>query len=140
MSSFLLLWRYTVIFCSKTWITLLSHELGVLIIWPSRQQIRKTLPECSQKFYRKCRTIIDCTEIFTETPSSLEAHNLLWCAYKHHTTNKILVCIAINGAISCIWKAYGGRSSDVHIVHSSGFLKIIERYDQIMADQGFTIN
>ena len=53
-----------------TWTKLLSHELDVLIIWPSRQQIRKTLPECFQKLYPKSRTIVDCTEIFKEKPSS----------------------------------------------------------------------
>ena len=74
-----------------TWIRLISHELGFLIIWPSRQEIRNTLPKCFQKFYPKCRTIIDCTEIFRETPSSQEAHYLLWSDYKHHATIKILV-------------------------------------------------
>ena len=88
-----------------TWIKLLSHEVGVLIIWPLCQQTTKTLPECFQKLYPKCHTIIDCTDIFTETPGSLEAHNLLWSNYKHRTTIKILVCITSNGAISWAPKA-----------------------------------
>ena len=82
-----------------TWIKLLLYEVGILIIWPSRQQITKTLPECFQKSYPKYCTIIDSTEIFTETPSSLEAHIILWSDYKHHTTIKISLCITPNGAI-----------------------------------------
>ena len=28
-----------------TWVKLLSKQLGVLVIWPSKSQIRKTLPQ-----------------------------------------------------------------------------------------------
>ena len=122
-----------------TWIKLLSKELSVLIIWPSRQQIKKTLPSCFEKLYPKTRTIIDCTEVFTETPSALDTHCLLWSDYKHHTTIKFLVCITPNGVISWVSPSYGGRASDIHIVRTSGFLNIIEPYDQIMADRGFKI-
>lgn len=87
----------------------------------------------------KCYTIIDCTEIFTETPSSLKAHNLFWSDYKLYTTIKILVCITPNCAISWVSKAYGGHKNDVHIVRTCGFLNIIKPYDQIMADQRFKI-
>ena len=69
-----------------TWIKLLSKELGVLIVWPSKGQVRRTLPDCFKKLYPNVRVIIDCTEIFTETPSSLEVQCLLWSEYKHHTT------------------------------------------------------
>ena len=72
-----------------TWIKLLSKQLSVLIIWPSRQQVKKTLPSCFEKLYPKTRTI-NCTEVFTETPSALDTHCLLWSDYKHHTTIKFL--------------------------------------------------
>ncbi|XP_066920205.1 uncharacterized protein [Clytia hemisphaerica] len=124
-----------------TWIKLMSKELGVLIIWPSKEQIAKTLPKCFKKFhqYKKTRTIIDCTEVFTETPSSLESHCLLWSDYKHHCTIKFMVCITPNGSVSWISPAYGGRTTDVHIVRNSGFLKLLEPYDLVMADRGFKI-
>ena len=47
----------------NTWIQLLSKQLGVLIIWSSKSQARKTLAQCFNKLYPKVRTIIDCTEI-----------------------------------------------------------------------------
>ena len=47
-----------------TWIKLMSKELSVLIVWPSRQhvQVKKTLPSCFRKLYPKVRCIIDCFE------------------------------------------------------------------------------
>ena len=35
--------------------------------------------------------------------------------------------------------AYGGRATDIFIVHDSGFLYLIESYDEVMADRGFKI-
>ncbi|CAH3022025.1 unnamed protein product [Porites evermanni] len=54
------------------------HELSVLIVWPSRQQVKKTLPSCFRKLYPKVRCIIDCFECFTETPSGLDLAATLW--------------------------------------------------------------
>ena len=87
-----------------TLIKLLSKELPVLVIWPSRRQIRATLPECFKKLFPKTRTKIDCTEVFTDTPSSLDVQACLWSDYKHHCT------ITTNGAVSWISPVYGGRS------------------------------
>ena len=55
----------------------LSKELSVLIIWPSARQIKSMLPNCYKKLYPKVRIIIDCTEVFTETPSSLDVQACL---------------------------------------------------------------
>ena len=122
-----------------TWIKLMSKELSVLIVWPSRQQVKKTLPCCFRKLYPKVRCIIDCFECFTETPSGLDLAATLWSEYKHHYTFKVLVAITPNGAISYVSSCYGGRASDVFIVRNSGFLNMIEPYDEIMADRGFKI-
>ena len=60
--------------CTK----LLLKDFTCLIIWPSKQQINATLPICFKKMYPKTRVIIDCTDIFVQTPSSLEVQSLLW--------------------------------------------------------------
>ena len=99
----------------NTWTNLLSKEFSVLVIWPSRSQIRATLPECF-KLSPKTRTNIDCTEVFMDTPSSLDVQACLWSDYKHHCTIKFLACITANGAVSWVSAVYGGRSSDIHIV------------------------
>ena len=122
-----------------TWIKLMSKELRYLIIWPSKGQVFATLPDAFKKLYPKVRVIIDCTEVYLETPSSLEVQANLWSDYKHHCTSKFLVAITPNGAISWISSTYGGRTSDVYIVRNSGFLDLLEPYNRVMSGRGFKI-
>ena len=122
-----------------TWVHLLSAELRPLIAWPSRGKLRRELPDCFKRLYPKVRTIIDCSEIFFDTPSALDVQACLWSDYKHHCTAKFLVAITPNGSISWLSPLYGGRASDIHIVRNSGFLDILEPGDQVMADRGFKI-
>ena len=98
-----------------------------------------TLPECFKRSYPKVRTVIDCTEVFLETPSSLEVQALLWSESKHHCTFRFLVAITPNGALSWASPCYGGRTTDIYIVQDSGFLDILKPYDTVMADCGFKI-
>ena len=93
-----------------TWVKLLSKEFGCLIICPSKGQICATPPVCFKNIYLKTKVIINCTEMFAQTPSSLEVQSLLWSEYKHHCTFKLLICITPNGAISWTSPAYGGGS------------------------------
>ena len=128
---------------SQIWITgikLLSKELQYLILWPLEGQTFATLPECFKKSYPKVRTIIDCTEVVLETPSSLEVQALLWRGYKHHCTFKFLVAITPNGAVSWVSPCYVGRSTDIYIVRDLGFLDILEPYVTVTAHCGFKIN
>ena len=93
-----------------TWVKLLSKEFGCLIICPSKGQICATPPVCFKNIYLKTKVIINCTEMFAQTPSSLEVQSLLWSEYKHHCTFKLLICITPSGAISWTSPAYGGGS------------------------------
>ena len=63
----------------------------------------------------------------------------LWSEYKHHYTFKVFVAITPNGAISYVSSCYGGRTSDIFIVRNSGFLNMIEPYDELMTDRGCKI-
>ena len=113
-----------------TWVKLLASELGCL----------KTLPKKFHKpGYSKVRHIIDCTEVFIETPSDPALKAATWSDYKHHHTTKILLSITPNGAFNFVSKAWGGRTSDVHVTRESGFYDILEQHDEVMADRGFTI-
>ena len=122
-----------------TWIKLMRYELCHLIIWPARNVIRENLPICFRSFYPKVRCIIDCTEVFIETPSSLDTQAQCWSEYKHHCTIKFLVAITPNGMISYVSPCYGGRASDRFIVSNCGFMLMLEPNDVIMADRGFKI-
>ena len=93
----------------------MAKELRYLIIWPSKGQVFATLPDAFKKLYPQVRVIIDCTEVYLETPSSLEVQANLWSDYKHHCTTNFLVAITPNGAISWISSTYGGRTSDAYM-------------------------
>jgi len=123
-----------------SWLRLMALELKFLISWPGRIQVLRNLPDSFRKYYKKCRVIIDCTEFFIETPSSLEVQTLSWSEYKHHCTIKVLVGITPNGCFSFISDSYGGKASDKFIVEDSGFLKLLQPGDQVMADRGFKID
>ena len=98
-----------------TWVRLLSKELSWLITWPDRTIIRRNLrnlPTIFRKYYPKCRVINDCSEVFVQTPTSLDVAAMCWSNYKSHSTVKFLVGIPPNGAISYISDCYGGRATD----------------------------
>ena len=58
-----------------------------LIIWPTREILWKTTPECfREEFGCKVCVILDCFEVFIERPSNLLARACTWSSYKHHNT------------------------------------------------------
>ncbi|CAC5411920.1 unnamed protein product [Mytilus coruscus] len=88
----------------------------------------------------RLRCIIDCTEIFIETPSSLlDTQAQCWSDYKHHCTIEFLVAITPNGMFSYVSPCYGGRASDKFIFNNCAFIFNLEPNDQVMADRGFKI-
>ncbi|XP_064475389.1 uncharacterized protein LOC135389254 [Ornithodoros turicata] len=108
-----------------------------LIFAPSRDTVRATLPQCFLEHYHTCRYIIDCTEVRTESPASVEKQRTLYSNYKGGMTLKFLVAIVPNGQIAFVSGAYGGRESDTAITVQSGFLDLIESGDLVLADKGF---
>ena len=49
-------------------------RLQDLIIWPERQKLQRTMPQCVKVLFGiKVAIIIDCFEVFIEKPSNLEA-------------------------------------------------------------------
>jgi hypothetical protein len=115
----------------------LADEL--VIINPERTVVKAKLPPSFRNNkYSDTRHIIDCSEIFIETPKDNSNKAKTWSDYKHHHTLKFLVSINPIGTINFISQCWGGRSSDNAIVKESGFLDIIEPFDGIMADKGFS--
>ena len=87
------------------------------------------------------KVIIDCTEIFTQKPSCLQANKEIYSNYKGHTTFKFLVGIDPHGAIVYVSQAWGGRTSDKHITaNSPGLTTKLNRGDELMADRGFAVH
>nr|XP_022344236.1 uncharacterized protein LOC111137188 [Crassostrea virginica] len=121
-----------------TWTSLVSKELGFLIRWPSKEQVRYKRSACF-KHFPKTRCIIDCTEFFVQKPSLPSAQRITYSSYKHHNTFKCLVGITPRGSFSFISNLFTGSISDKKIVEQSGFLDKVEYGDDIMADRGFLI-
>ncbi|XP_052224775.1 uncharacterized protein LOC127840402 [Dreissena polymorpha] len=67
-------------------------------------------------------SIIDCTELFIETPKDLFLQTQTWSDYKHHNTLKFLVACAPNSCIIYVSPVYLGRATDKAITIDCGFL------------------
>ena len=91
--------------------------------------------------YPSTRCIIDCTEIFCQTPSSLSSQSAMYSNYKQYVTYKRLLEIAFSGAITFISELYEGSMPDKEIGKRSGILNKNPwgDNDSIMADRGSTI-
>ena len=86
------------------------------------------------------RVIMDCTELFIETPSSLNIQSATYSSYKHHNTFKALVGISPTGACIFVSDLYTGGISDKEITNVCGILDKLEHGDSVMADKGFDIS
>ena len=115
-------------------------RFGTINIWPTRDEIDKTMPDDFKAKYPKTRVILDCTELKCQMPSSLLLNSRLFSSYKNHTTVKGLVGIAPSGAITFLSELYSGSISDREIVERCGILDLtFNDSDDVMADKGFTI-
>ncbi|XP_040356070.1 uncharacterized protein LOC121046181 [Ixodes scapularis] len=102
------------------WIGYLADYLAQLNYWPSRQVVNKHMPECFIEAYPSTRVILDCTEIFIETPSDFRVQSDTYSSYKCHNTAKGLLGITPNGFVSFVSDLAPGRVSDKALTAWSG--------------------
>lgn len=120
-------------------IVLLSKALKPAIRWPSKQEISHNLPECFEGF-ENVRVILDCTEIFIQTPDDYCCQLQAYTYYKGDTTIKIMIGITPAGSCSYVSPAYGGRASDTEVFKQSNLINLLEPDDAIMVDRGYLID
>ncbi|XP_046550060.1 uncharacterized protein LOC124259883 [Haliotis rubra] len=125
--------------CNK-WFDYLYVQLSFLVQWPSRENVNATMPDSFSTNYPTTRVVVDCTEIWTETPSSLQLQSLLYSDYKSHMTYKALIGISPAGVVTFSSDLYCGSISDKQITKLSGLVELCEEGDAIMADKGFLIS
>ena len=123
------------------WIEIMYVKLKSLIKMQDRDHIYDTIPPVFKSKLPRLTSIIDCFEVFVESPSSLMARAQFYSQYKKHCTIKCLISCTPLGAINFISKCYGGRASDNQITRKSEFAS--SKYhmpgDQILAYRGFTL-
>ncbi|CAN7976321.1 unnamed protein product [Ixodes persulcatus] len=122
------------------WLNLMHHQLGFLVRWPEREELRQTMPASFRAaFGLRVAVVLDCFEVFIDRPSSLVSRALTWSQYKHHNTVKYLIGIAPQGIITYISTGWGGRTSDKELTETCGILDNLLPGDSVLADRGFTI-
>ncbi|XP_047146138.1 uncharacterized protein LOC124819010 [Hydra vulgaris] len=119
-----------------------------------RDRIYDTFPPVFINKFLRLTSIIDCFEVFVESPSSLLARAKLYSQFKRHclikcmtfctpcTGCKTFYCTILYRTINFISKSYRGRASDNRITHELKFAS--SKYhmpgDQFLADRSFTLH
>ena len=96
--------KYIAIICCyllRSWLFLLCGQ----------KEILKNLLPCFTSF-KSCCVIIDCTEIYIERPTNLNARAQTWSNYKHTNTIKFLIVITLAGAVSFLSRGWSSKVSD----------------------------
>lgn len=70
---------------------ILYQRTQEFVFWPSKEDIQVTMPDCFKGEFSNCRVIIDCSEVKTEKPCSLEEQNEMYSFYKSGHTFKFLL-------------------------------------------------
>ncbi|XP_065075481.1 uncharacterized protein wntD [Ochlerotatus camptorhynchus] len=126
-------------FFHRTAFILFENLKWALSILPKDIAIRHNPLIFQQYFGRRRIFVIDCFEVYSETPLETRAAIAHHSAYKSHQTTKFLIAMNSNGSVAFISQAYGGRCSDRFIANDSGFLNNLESEDVVLADKGFYI-
>jgi len=129
-------YRFKISGSAVSWIGFMYQYLQSLVFLPSLSMLQKQTPSCFKNF-KDTRIILDCTEIFIQTPSSLENKSVTYSNYKSHNKFKVLIGISVTGALVFVSKLWGGSASDVKITRDSSLLAMLDKGDAVMVDKGF---
>lgn len=110
----------------------MMHQfLKHLIPWPSREEVKKNLPKCFDRFPR-VRVVLDYCEFPVECCGCGECSVRCLSPKKRIHTLKAEFGISPAGLITHVSPVYGGRASDKFILTKSGILDKLEVGDCIL--------
>ena len=120
------------------WLRAMARVLRPNVYIPNQGVISATSPKRFNEIH-SLHYIIDCSELFIETPQDHELQAITWSTYKHHNTLKFLIAVAPNRSIIYISPAYTGRISDKEITVHTGYLDMVPPYTVVMCGKGLQI-
>ncbi|XP_061692084.1 uncharacterized protein LOC133509230 isoform X1 [Syngnathoides biaculeatus] len=132
----------------NSWVNYMYLRFGEVCIWPPRDVIYEHMPGNYRQEFPDTFSIIDCTEIRIQKPSSLNAQSQTYSTYKSCNTLKALVAVDPRGSVIFSSMLFAGSISDKEIYKKSGFQSMLIQLveigylktgDGIMADKGFDI-
>ena len=103
--------RQTVSRWFKETLLLLAEASKGGVVWLPKYMIQDRMPSSFKALFPDARCLLDCTEVFIQTPK-LQEHNILcYSSYKSHLTMKFLVVAAPSGEVMYLSPCYGGRAT-----------------------------
>ena len=123
-----------------SWVNLMYTDLKLLCELPPRDVTSDNQSKAMGQF-TDVQVILDCTELFVQNPSKLDARKQLYSNYKHHITYKFLIGISPQMGVTYVSRMYGGRASDKFITTDSAdlLMNLEQGKGGVMADRGFLI-
>lgn len=123
-----------------SWVNLMYTDLKLICELPPNEVTSKNQSRAMGQ-YKDVQVILDCTELFVQNPSKLDARKQLYSNYKHHITYKFLIGISPQMGVTYVSRMYGGRASDKFITSDSAdlLLNLEIGKGSVMADRGFLV-
>lgn len=122
-----------------TYVNLLAIELKHLFQMPDVALDESDILPCYRE-YDGLKVVLDCTEVWTEQSSQLQARKELYSNYKGRETAKFLVGLSPYQTVNYVSAAWGGRASDKHItLAAQDLLQSLPAGSSVMTDRGFNI-
>lgn len=120
----------------NSWILFMCECMQSIITFPELNVLQLRVPKCFEKF-SDTRILLDCTEVFIQSPSSYENKSLTYSNYKPHDTFKAFVGISMTDAVVFVSRLWPGSTSDVQTTRKSGLFKQLNKGDAVMVNKGF---